>query len=638
MLLKKYLIPLFFVCLTFFLFYLQSPFIYGGDSSEFSYVAESLTVAHPPGYPFYSFLLYIVTRVVPWGTIPWKAAIISSVSTVLATYFIYKILDELLKKRNWAFFLSLFYLGLFPIMLYGLIPEVFALNNALLAGTTYAFLLYRRTKKVHLLYFIAFFMGLMATHHQIFIFFLPGWFVLSGIRIRSLGVKKVLICVLLACLGFSFYIVPFISYSFLTKIPQWLNLSTLDGIKQLVLRTPYGSLKAYHGATPFIYSQFTALLGTFTFIVTDFKLLGIFFIVLGLFRAPHFSKPFARFLIITLVIQTFFIFYANFLIHDTFNLATFERFLIFIYLNLIFALAIGLFSFVLLSKKWLERYIKTHTGKKLMQISLIGFVVLFFFLFSYATWYKLPRLRTYSQFSQFSHEVLDTLPPNAVLSTLSDLPYFTTLYAYHVENYRPDVKLFSYGFLNFPYYADRVREYYPDLTISKKNSLQTFVPNNPKNPFIAENPYKFGYWSPYGLFWKHYFTEEAKKTDMQNVIRINKHLWEKVYHIPQLDKTDKDYLFLYELRNYYLFAYVRYSEFLIEQMQFKEAKHVLDTIKNKHDSSYMPMKVAYMDLYVKQKDCTMAKKQRDIITEEELQTYPDYIAAEKQYQKICSGQ
>jgi hypothetical protein len=161
------------VCIV--LFSLSARFIFGGDSAEFSAIAHTWSIPHPPGYPLYSLLLNSVTRLISIGTIPWRASLLSSIPTVLTSYLLFKILTHIKIRKGVALLASLLYIVLFPVWEYSLVPEVFALNSLLVVATSYFLLCYRDYNKQVYLIFASFLVGLCVSHHHIFVIFIPGW-------------------------------------------------------------------------------------------------------------------------------------------------------------------------------------------------------------------------------------------------------------------------------------------------------------------------------------------------------------------------------------------------------------------------------------------------------------------------------
>ena len=87
--------------------YLSTMARYGvgfGDSDELIGVGYGLGVLHPPGYPVLNFLIYGITHLVPYGTIPFRAHLLAVGFQSLTLGIVFLLGNELLyqarKKRD----------------------------------------------------------------------------------------------------------------------------------------------------------------------------------------------------------------------------------------------------------------------------------------------------------------------------------------------------------------------------------------------------------------------------------------------------------------------------------------------------------------------------------------------------------
>ncbi len=60
-----------------------------GDPTEYTFVANVLGIAHPPGYAFITLLGKLVQTVVPFGDIPWRMHLLSAMAATTAVLFVY---------------------------------------------------------------------------------------------------------------------------------------------------------------------------------------------------------------------------------------------------------------------------------------------------------------------------------------------------------------------------------------------------------------------------------------------------------------------------------------------------------------------------------------------------------------------
>ena len=53
-----------------------------GDPTEFTFVANVLGIAHPPGYVFTTIMGKLFQTLIPFGTIPWRMHLLSAVAAM----------------------------------------------------------------------------------------------------------------------------------------------------------------------------------------------------------------------------------------------------------------------------------------------------------------------------------------------------------------------------------------------------------------------------------------------------------------------------------------------------------------------------------------------------------------------------
>jgi len=55
-----------------------APDVLGGDAGELQFVPWILSLAHPTGYPLQTLLGHLWARLLPWGTVAWRANLLSA--------------------------------------------------------------------------------------------------------------------------------------------------------------------------------------------------------------------------------------------------------------------------------------------------------------------------------------------------------------------------------------------------------------------------------------------------------------------------------------------------------------------------------------------------------------------------------
>lgn len=592
----------------------QSRFIFGGDSAEFSLVARTWSVSHPPGYPFYSLLINIFNRLIPFGTTPWKIATISSLSTVGASFLIYLVLRKLKINTPIALFASLFYIILFPIWEYSEIPEVFALNNLLSVAITYSVLLFSENRKSTYFYAAALLCGLAVSHHHIFVLFVPGWIYLLLRKqgkdrpvISLLKKRTIVISLLLFLLGFSFYVYAPIASSFSPPI-NWENASTLSGFLRLITRATYGTFKAYNGSSGDILNQLFDLFSLFVFLAIDFRAIGIILILFGAVALRNKRSGFSAFLFISTALHIFFLFYTNFVLSMPFTVAMYERFLIPLYMIFVFFLAFGIQSIERALKAISQKYIQNGSLRRLVGYFVPVFMTVYFLIVSLQNYQTIRLIPNTDIFAVYAKNLLDTPPKNSIFFVGADNSYFTTVYYYFGEHYRPDLKFIFVNQLENKYYRDYVRKKFPDVYVPEpytdKKDLNLFLEKNKPIGLYLENPFGPS-WKPYGLLWKQYDSEEEAIADSNRLVQENSHLWEQVYTIPRLNDSLKKILHMNVVLGTYLNDYLNYSRLLFGTNHIDKARQVVAHLSELQKGD-MRTKFILVNLYLYQNDCAKA--------------------------------
>lgn len=636
------MILLYYLFLLVVLFFNQSHYIFGGDSAEFSLVARTFSVAHPPGYPLYSVLSRIVNYVIPFYSTPWRVSLISSVATVITSYVLYRILMYLKLPKLIALFSATLYIFLFPIWQYGEIPEVFALHNLLAISIT--FLIYRFSKKDHVfhLYSVAFLTGLSISHHHIFILFIPGWLYLLKSKWRTFLRKQVtksfLLCIILSfALGASFYMYSIIASGYKPPL-DWENAKTIDGFIRLITRSSYGVFKAYDASSGNITNQIFDSLSFFIFALHDFRIMGLFFAIIGIFRLKRSNRQMFIFFTVTMLFHLFFLFYTNFSLSGSFTIAMYERFLIPIYLLFIIPFAYGVaYSYevlIKLSRKWIKNaYLKKVLmyGYSLFLISYLGIIV----FQNYQVIKRVPKL---DYFAVYAKNLLDTVPRGAIFFVGADNSYFTTAYYHFAEGYRKDVKFIFINILDKKYYRDQIRIRYPEISIpepyDKNKDLSDFVKRNARFGVYFDNA-RGGAWKPYGLLWKYYETQVSSTSESEQLIKENERLWSRVYKIPEMDSELKKILHLNVVQDHYISSYFNYSKLLFATGHVDQAVTVIKNIIGKYRKNDTKTKLILVNLLVYQAKCIEAKSYLNSIDSNNLYENPGLLPSLKDYYDKC---
>ncbi len=617
----------------------QSMHAFGGDSAEFALVAKTGSIAHPPGYPFYSILAVVINRVLPVWTTPWRVALLSSASTALAAYLIHRFLKDMKFPNIVSLLSGTLYAFLFPVWLYSEIPEVFALNSVLVLAVTLFLFRFVRTRRMSYLYASSFLTGISVSHHHIFILFIPAWAYLLCANRKLLPRKPKQIAALFAPMGIGilFYLYPFIAGRFNPPL-DWENASTFPGLLRLILRMTYGTFKAYAGSSGNILNQFFDVFSFLVFIIHDFRIIGLAFIILGLF-AMRKNRTLLIFIGILIGSHLFFLFYTNFVLSGSFTLAMYERFLIPIYLILTIPFAFGARMFYEHAKAVIPRVLSNSLLRSIALVSVIVFLWGYLSIIAVQNYRLISRVRSMDYFERYAKDLLDTVPQGGIFFVGTDNSYFPTAYLRFGEGYRKDIKFVFVNILDKPHYRAALKNKYPGLYVPddyrKGRDLLEFIRRNIRYGVYFENPLVSTSWKPYGLLWKYYETEAAAATDSARLVAENKRLWDTVYRIPELDREDRKILHLNVVQGHYLDSLLNYGKLLFSTNRMGEAENVIRKVAQGYGGSDPSKRLILVNILVYQKKCAQAGKVMESLPLDTLVRDPGLVPSIHDYYEAC---
>jgi hypothetical protein len=589
--------------------FLASQFIFGGDSAEFALIGHTWSIPHPPGYPLYSFLANCITHFLPFGTIPWRVALLSVIPTVLTSLLIYTIAQILQVRRFIAFLSSLIYIVLFPVWEYALVPEVFALNAFLVSLVTYLLIHYTLNQKTYFLTLAFFTLGLCVAHHHTFVIFIPGWIVLVWKHIPTIKRRYRVLLTLLGTtlLGALFYLYVPIAGNLNPPI-QWEDGTTVNGFWRLITRAAYGTFSAYAGSKWNFLNQLNGVTSFFILLLQDFRILGIIFIIRGVMESVRrHREPVFRFLIITTCIYIFFLFWTNFVLTTSFTVGMYERFLILFYVVLSIYFALGAEKIAQSVHVFIEKKSKKTAIRLLAQNFISLVLIILGITVALNNWRTIRHVKYMRDFDRLGRDIIATVPKGGIFFAGSDNPSFTT--QYHVFETFADIPLrfLQVNFIGQKRYIQFFKKRHPDLrypsSFRNKNDLQKFFAFNIKYGVYLDGPMPYGMWMPYGLMWKYYQTEKEALSDLPYLVEQNRVLWNTVYEIPRPDVYKKNLLHLQTVQDFYIEAYIRYSRLLFLVGERQDAANVLKKIISSYRPSDTGLKQTLRNLVEYDKKC-----------------------------------
>jgi hypothetical protein len=141
--LGKKIFPL--ILLVFFLVfyaYWQSPGLTGGDAGDLVAAAATGGVAHPPGYPLYTFLGWLLSQLPIGPTVAYKIGWLSSIPTAFSVLLIFLIARKITRSELLALIASLSFGFNYLVWLYAEVQEVFGLHLLFLFLSLYLVILW----------------------------------------------------------------------------------------------------------------------------------------------------------------------------------------------------------------------------------------------------------------------------------------------------------------------------------------------------------------------------------------------------------------------------------------------------------------------------------------------------------------
>lgn len=498
-----------------------------GDSGDLLTAAATGGVAHPPGYPLYTFLGWLFSHI-PFSTVVWRIGLLSSIPHALVIVLVYSIVLRLTKHRLSAIFASLLLLANYLFFLYSVTPEVFALFDLFVVGLVWFTLDVVQSKKIKTWYLLCFVAGLSLTHHQVVLFLFPSvGFLLWQYR-KHLGSRVVFFkSVFFFVLGF----VPY-TYVFIAarghSIINWDHAVNFSNFIALVSRQDYGTFQSagLYGQAPVQRLLEIKMWGTFIFM--DFSLVGIVLALAGLYWLwRKWRKIFWFFVSAIAIMGPVFLFYASFPLQSRFTLATFERFLLPSYCLLAIVAGIG-FSFV----TTLLQKVNFSIAKTRIRFDHIVIVLLFLIVFvsGAVTVWKFIGYATDKTGEYLGMDVLTSLPHGAVLLLDRDTQLFTAQYDRYVLHVRPDIYLLHGSRVSADSYRTDIHGIFPSLrlpTSSDPAAFRQFVEYfGHKGLMFSATQYSVDsdwYWVPYGLVFR--LVAKEALPEYQDMKEQNIRLW-----------------------------------------------------------------------------------------------------------------
>lgn len=415
--------------------------VYGGDVGDLVTAAYTGGIAHPPGYPLFTLLGWLLTRLTPFFpmTPAFLVGLISAFSSALGISLYYRLTLILIKDRFIAVTSSLILAFTYLFWFYAEIAEVFALNNLFAIALFLITLLFKEKKEPKYFYLLAFVAGLSFTNHQTIILIFPSLFILLASDIWKLvRMNKWIIAksLLFLILGLSSYFYVFVA-SYFHPIFDWANLKDTWDFKaffDLVLRKRYGTFQAGAFDPPNMTERLIILKYYATTVGLQLTLPVITVCLLGLIQTIRRNTTFAFAVLFAFVLTgPIFIAYAGFPLLSVFRFGISERFISLSAVILMFLFPFGLSFF----RDSIAKVVRYELLPLVMGVFLIIPMILFVRNF--------PKTNLSNVWTgdSFGRDYIEFLPKNSIIFLSGDTSLFNTWYVNYALHVRPDVTVLN---------------------------------------------------------------------------------------------------------------------------------------------------------------------------------------------------
>ena len=550
----------------------QAQGIYTGDSGDLVTAAAQMGVPHPPGYPLYTFLGWLLTFV-PLSTVSWRVTLLSSFPHAVTVAFVYFIVFRITKRVFPSLFAAVSLVGNYLFFLYSVTPEVFALFDLYIVALVYALVRWRETANPTYVYLSWFLWGLALTHHHLMLFLLPAsvlflWLSYPSAKRKNhfAGIKFVR-CVALFFTGLLPYLyVPIAARG--QAVVNWDKATDIGNFFRLVTRRDYGIFTSGSVYGQLLVERLLEVKAYWQFLVMDLTFVGIALVIFGLVWLWRHDKNLLLFFVVGVgCIGPLFFFYAGFPLINRFMLATYERFMLPSYMLLSILLGLGIHQVLQWVRTTASRVHVSLPVRVWVGVVAVAFCVYPMSLLGMNVWrfWGLPSDRTADYLAM---DVLDSVPQKSIILLSRDTTLFATQYLRYATGYRSDVYVLMLNNIHDRQYRSVLARVFGELVIpdaEEADFLRAFIDINSGNHAIFTNnliPLSDS-WDirPHGLLYR--IVPVADIPTAQETIQANTSLWQR-YHNPTKGILGRyNHLMLSDVRDVYTTARIAMGKFYV---------------------------------------------------------------------------
>jgi hypothetical protein len=471
------------------------------DSGEFIAAAYSTGIPHEPGYPLFTLIGRLFT-LLPFGPIAYRVNLLSAFFTALSCLIVFYatvlLIEHVFNRsfngkplKSFGFDSLKYGAGLSSAILFGtalstweqaIITEVYGLNSFFTSIFIFLTLLLIRQRspdqKQRYCIVICYVLGLTLANHTTSAMLIP----LFGIFVLLMDYKMLKEFGVLVK-SFSFFILGLTTYLYLpiasrkNPIMDWGNPDTITNFIRVVTRHQYEN--QVKQTVESFGSQFAAFAGELLLrqwvpVFLLFSLLGLIILFKKQSRYFYFSIAFMLF---AMPVTTYF---TNFPVNSPQvaleHKALVSVFYIPAYLFLAILIGIGLFYSVSLIKMNIVVY---NTIAICLPLICLGCTI--------TKNYSKVDMHGYYYARDYSDNIFNTLPRDALLLVNWDPYSFPLMYYQFVEHKRPDLLVIDQQLLKRSWYIHWLTLHYPDFTKPSEKEIAAFL--NAIAPFESNQQY-----------------------------------------------------------------------------------------------------------------------------------------------------
>ena len=428
---------------------------FGTDGGDLIAAAYNLGVPHPTGYPTYSLLAWLFSRL-PLGTIAYRVNLLSAACAAGAVVLVFRVGEQLLSTEGHPFLLpGVTALTLaFSSLLWSqaVISEVYTLLALFAALLLWLLVRWRAGGDDRLLWLAGLGLGLGLGNHITLALGLPAAAIfLWPERRRWLHLRVLLpsLVLFLAGLGIYAYLPlaarhqPPVNWGYVTTWERFLWVVTADQYHGLAFGLELAAM-------PGRVAAWAALLGD------QFGWWGLALALAGGWWWWRRDRWFTAFGLVWMLIVGIYAFFYN----------TQDAQIYLIVPLLLLALWWGAGACLLL--RWLQAWRPAWRRIWLAGIALLPIV-------SLGLHWRTADPDDDWQVQAYIHQALEPVPADSLIIVRGDGPTFALWYGVYAERQRTDVAVISGPLLAFIWYREQMRELYPDLILNEPTAAEVTI-------------------------------------------------------------------------------------------------------------------------------------------------------------------